>query len=410
MLQSQLFTKTSKTTPKDEVSISSQLLIKAGYIDKLMSGVYTYLPLGYLVLKNIEKIIREEIQLINAQEILMPSLTPKDPWVKTGRWKTFTDLYKLTDANKKDVALAATHEEVITPLAKKFIDSYRDLPTYIFQIQNKFRSELRAKSGLIRGREFIMKDLYSFHQDANDLEKYYQKVIKAYNKIFTRCEIDKNTFFTFASGGTFSKYSHEFQTTSEAGEDSIHICTNCKTAINKEIKTEQKNCPVCNKNKFELKKSIEVGNIFKLGEKYSRAFKFEYIDKNGKAKPIIMGCYGIGLGRLLSTIVELNNDQGGIIWPKETTPFQTHLINIDNEKTAKELYKKLEQEGISILYDDRNLSAGIKLNDSDLMGIPIRIISSQRNKDKFELKIRNKKETTEYGLNQIINKVKNYYA
>ena len=399
MFQSKIFTKTIKETPKDEISVNSQLLIKAGFIDKLTAGVYSFLPLGFLVLKKIENIIREEMKNISAQEILMPALHPKDNWQKTKRWDVLDVLFKLKGRNNKEYALGATHEEIVVPLVKKFVSSYKNLPIFVFQIQDKFRDELRVKSGLLRGREFIMKDLYSFHLDEKDLDDYYEKVANAYFKIFERCGILSQTYLTLASGGTFSKYSHEFQTISSAGEDVIFICQKCDLAINKEIKDEIKKCPECDSENFKQEKSIEVGNIFKLGIKYSQPFGLTVKDEKGNEKPIIMGCYGIGLGRLMGAIVEVWHDDKGIIWPLEVAPFTVHLIQIESskrvKKSAEKLYQDLRKRGIEVLYDDReDKSAGEKLVDCDLIGIPIRIVISERTlkRNSFEVKERAKKE------------------
>jgi len=266
MLQSQLFSKTLKEAPKDEKSVNAQFLIRGGFADKLMAGVYNMLPLGWRVFKKIENIIREEINEVGGQEIYMPTMHPKEHWDKTGRWQDLEVLYRLEE---EEIAFGPTHEEIVSPLAKKFIRSYKDLPVYVYQIQNKFRKELRAKSGLLRGREFVMKDLYSFHADKEDLESYYEQVRGAYEKIFERVGLKEHTYYTYASGGSFSDFSHEFQAVAEAGEDLIHICKNCGLAVNEEIKAEISACPKCKKEDFEQKKAIEVGNIFKLNTKFS---------------------------------------------------------------------------------------------------------------------------------------------
>ncbi|MCX6719948.1 MAG: hypothetical protein NTV36_02465, partial [Candidatus Staskawiczbacteria bacterium] len=370
MLQSKLFLKISKDKSADVESVSHDLLTRAGYVDQLMAGVYSYLPLGFRVLQNIENIIRKNITAIDGQEILMPSLNPKENWEKSGRWTSLDVLFKLKGAGDKDIALAATHEEVVAPLAKKFIFSYKDLPVYLFQIQNKFRNELRAKSGILRTREFLMKDLYSFHTSQEDLDKYYAKAIKAYANIFKECGIGKQTFLTSASGGTFSRYSHEFQTLTEAGEDIIYVCQKCKMAINKEIKAENPACPNCSSDSFEEKKAVEVGNIFKLGTKYSLPFDLKYKDKDGSEKHAIMGCYGIGLSRVMGAVVEANYDERGIIWPKEIAPFTAHLIAIKSDKktvktTSEKIYQDLQKQGVQVLYDDReDKSAGEKFAEA----------------------------------------------
>ena len=326
MRQSELFTKTSKTEPKDETSINARLLTKAGFIQKLGAGIYSFLPLGFLVLKKIENIIREEMNAIGGQELLMPALHPKEIWEETGRWQTADYLYKLKDRQDKYFALGATHEEVITDIVRKYISSYKDLPLYLYQIQVKFRDELRAKSGLLRAKEFIMKDLYSFHADEEDRKQYYETIKKAYLKIFKRCGLD--AIVAEASGGIFSKeFSHEFQVPTSAGEDIIYFCPTGDFSQNKEIaerKTGDK-CPKCGKP-IEEAKTIEVGNIFALGTKYSEPMKAHFVDKNGSKKPIIMGCYGIGLGRVMGAAVEVHHDEKGIIWPEEIAPFKAHLV------------------------------------------------------------------------------------
>lgn len=397
MRQSQLFTKTTKEALKDEKSTNSQLLIRAGFIDKLMSGVYSFLPLGFLVLKKIENIIREEMVDIGGQEVFLPALHPKENWFQTNRWQ-HQEMFKLKSRSGKDYSLGWTHEEIITPLVQKFVKSYKDLPVFVFQIQDKFRDELRVKSGLLRTVEFLMKDLYSFHKDEKDLDWYYEKVKRTYFKIFERCGLKKQTFLTLASGGTFSQYSHEFQTITSFGEDTIYLCEKCKLAINKEIIAEGKyQCPKCKNKDLEIKKAIEVGNIFKLKDKFSQPFNFTFVDKNGKKKPILMGCYGIGLGRLTGAIVEVYHDERGIIWPKEVAPYQIHLIQIENtkkvKKAAEKLYKDFQKNKIEVLYDNRiDKSAGEKLVEADLIGIPVRIVVSEKTLKKGCVEIKKRKE------------------
>ena len=400
MRQSQLFPKTQKEAPKDETALNAKLLARAGFVDKLMAGVYTFLPLGLRVLKKIEDIIREEMTKAGGQEILMPALQPKENWEITGRWETMDDLYKIKDASKREFALGPTHEEVIVPLLKKIIFSYKDLPLYIFQIQNKFRMEMRAKSGLLRGREFMMKDFYSFHADEKDRDKYYEAMADVYRIIFNRVGIGQETYFTFASGGTFSIYSHEFQTVTKAGEDIIHICDKCRVAINDGIIKEQKFCPQCNASDFRKEKAVEVGNIFKLKNKFADDFNLKFKDKSGFEQSVVMGCYGIGLGRLMGTIVEVNNDENGLIWPEAVAPFKVHLINLaagkksSVEEAAENLYKELLAKNIEVLYDDReDISLGKKLVDADLIGLPWRVVVSEKTgTDKIEIKKRNEKE------------------
>ncbi|MBI4691906.1 MAG: prolyl-tRNA synthetase [Candidatus Terrybacteria bacterium] len=396
MLQSKLFPKTQKQAPRDEISANAQLLIRAGFIDKLMAGVYTFLPLGFRVLKKIENIIREEMVGAGGQEILMPALQPKENWDKTGRWETMNDLYRIKDARDKEFALGPTHEEIIFPFLKKTISSYKDLPVYVFQIQNKFRMELRAKSGLLRGREFLMKDFYSFHANENDRDRYYDLMIDIYKRVFARAGVGKETYFTFAPGGTFSKYSDEFQTVTEAGEDVVHICDKCRKAINNEIFREQRKCPQCGKSDFRKEKAIEVGNIFKLKNKFAEDFDLKFKDKDGHEKFVITACYGIGLGRLMGAVVEVNHDDKGIIWPEAVAPFRIHLLLLNNElrikNKADELYKDLQKAKIEVLYDDRDdVSAGEKFAEADLIGIPYRVVVSEKTaaQNKLEIKKRN---------------------
>lgn len=408
MRQSTLFAKTIKNISEEEKSANAQLLTRAGFIDKLSAGVYTFLPLGLRVLDKIENIIREEINGIGGQEIMMLALHPKSIWERTGRWENLDVLFKLKGNDVKEYALGATHEEVIVPLLAKHILSYKDLPAYVYQIQAKFRNEKRAKSGILRGRQFLMKDLYSFHANEKDLDEYYEKAKETYWKIFSRVGIKEKTLLTLASGGTFSKYSHEFQTITDAGEDVIYICKKCRLAINKEIlKDENPVCPECQNDDFEIKKAIEVGNIFKLGTKYSEPFNLKFKDADGANKTVIMGCYGIGLDRLMGTVVEASHDKNGIIWPGSIAPFRTHLVLLDTEnnaakKSAENLYGSLLKADIEVLYDDRNLSAGVKFKDSDLMGIPLRIVVSARTGDKFETKKRSSGEIKLLKLNEVI--------
>ena len=396
MRQSKLFAKTQKQIPKDEEAINAKLLIKAGFIDKTMAGVYAFLPLGWQVFKKIENIIRQEMKILGGQEILMPTLQPKTNWEKTNRWQTYDSLYKFTSFySKTELVLGPTHEEIISPLMAKFVSSYKDLPKYVFQIQNKFRDEPRAKSGLLRGKEFFMKDLYSFHKNEADLDKYYEKAKKSYEKIFKTLCLDKLTYLTFASGGTFSKYSHEFQTLTQAGEDTIYICDKCKIAVNEEIISEQNACPLCGNKNLRKEKAIETGNIFKLKIKYSQPFGLGYKDEKGDKHDVIMGCYGMGLNRLMGTIVEIFHDEKGIIWPEKAAPFAAHLIIIgDNQKNSDKLYQSLQKTGVEVLYDDRkDVSAGEKFADADLIGIPYRLVISEKTGKKIEIKKRNETKT-----------------
>jgi prolyl-tRNA synthetase len=396
MRQSKLFVKTLREDPKDEVSANARLLVRAGFIDKLMAGVYTYLPMGFRVLKKIENIIREEMDEIGGKEVLMPALHPLENYVKTGRDK-IDILFHTESVTGNKLVLGQSHEEVIVPLVKKFIQSYKDLPLVVYQIQTKFRNELRAKSGIFRGREFLMKDMYSFHLDEDDFNEFYERVINAYRKIFDRVGIGGKTHITYASGGTFSKYSHEFQTLTDAGEDTIYLCEKCREAINREIRDEVKKCLKCGETSAAEKKSIEVGNVFPLKSKFSDAFGLAVKDEKGSKHSVIMGCYGIGLGRLMGAIAEIHNDARGIIWPEGVAPFKIHLISLGDgaKKEAEKLYYKLLAKKAEVLYDDRDdKTAGEKFADADLIGIPFRVVASDKTLEKngFEIKSRLEKE------------------
>ncbi len=405
MRQSKLFTKTTKEMPRDEVSINAQLLIRAGFIDKLMAGVYTYLPLGLRSLKKIQAIVREEMNRIGGQEILMPALTPKDIWETTGRWDKIDVAFKLKGAGDKEYSLASTHEEVITPLVRKFVNSYKDLPVAVYQIQDKFRNEPRAKSGLLRGREFNMKDLYSFHKDEKDFSDFYEKAKEAYLNIFERCGLD--AVIAEADGGVFTnKYSHEFQVFTENGEDTIYTCKKCNTHRNAEIVKEEK-CPICG-GKLEKNKAIEVGNIFPLETRFSDAFKFTYLDKDGKKQPVLMGCYGIGPSRVMGSIVEVHYDDKGMVWPESVAPYTHHLISLCTEeadiKRADDLYDVLTNQGMEVLYDDREgVRAGEKFADSDLIGLPHRIIISPKTLENDSIEVKSR-----LGGEENIIKIKDY--
>ena len=395
MKLSKLFTKTKKQISQEEKSINAQLLERAGFISKEMAGVYNYLPLGLLMLKKVENIIREEINAIGGQEVLMPTLSSIESYKITKRDKIDV-LFKTKLHTGSEFVLNQSHEEVVTPLVQRYANSYKDLPVYVYQIQNKFRNEPRAKSGLLRGREFIMKDLYSFHQDEKDFNEYYEKQKEVYKKIFKRLGYGDKTYITYASGGTFSKYSHEFQTLCQTGEDEIYLCEKCKIAVNKEIIDEQNKCPECGNDKLVQKKAIEVGNIFPLKTKFSEAFKLTYKDKDGKDKPVIMGCYGIGLSRQMGTIVELFHDEDGMILPESVAPFKYHIVLLgikNKELRVEQIIKNLGGEE-NCLIDDREVSAGQKFADADLMGMPYRVVISAKTleKDSVEIKKRSEKD------------------
>ncbi len=566
MRYSKFFGRTKHETPHDSNSINAELLTKAGFIDKLSAGIYSMLPMGMKSMHKINNIIREEMNAVGAQEILMPALHPIEIWQTTGRDMTMDDVLYRTKSGEKDFVLGPSHEETVTPLAKKQIQSYKDLPLCVYQLQTKFRDEPRAKSGLLRGREFGMKDMYSFHTSEEDLNEYYEKVIEAYLNVYSRCGLD--AYVIEASGGAFTdKISHEFSIKTEAGEDIMILCPGCKFAQNLEIaegkydnpssdeKEEEKElidferdktikaaaqglgidewrvlksvvymiedegpvailirgdfsvnpdkvekyfkkrarpanseelkeyglvegfispvmadgspngkipfigdfsikemknfesganelnkdwknlnmgrdfqvkdfadfvevkggfmCPQCGKQ-LEKEKAVEAGNIFKLGTKYSKDFDLSFTDSDGKRKPVIMGCYGIGSTRLLGTIVEASHDDKGIIWPKSVAPFLVHLVTIgddDEVKTiAQKLYENLHNESIEVLFDDRDAGPGLKLNDADLIGLPLRIVVSKRTiaENSAEWKERDKKEAEKIEIDEVIEKIKEF--
>jgi prolyl-tRNA synthetase len=401
MRQSQLFTKTRKEAPKDEVSKNAELLIRAGFIHKEMAGVYSFLPLGLRVLNNIVGIIREEMNEIGGQEVSLSALQEKLNWQKTDRWddEKMDVWFKTKLKNDTELGLAPTHEEPLTAIMKNFVASYRDLPKAVYQFQTKFRNETRAKSGIIRGREFLMKDLYSFSRDQKEHDEFYQKAKAAYVRIFERVGLGSVTYPTFALGGSFSKYSEEFQTISDAGEDIIYVDETKRIAVNKETLSPEilKDLGLDKKALVE-KKGIEVGNIFNLGTKFSEPLDLLFVDDKGEKHNVIMGCYGLGPSRLLGTIVEVLSDVKGIVWPKEVAPFVVHLIEMKGSEAvsnaAEKIYRDLNKKGISVLWDDRDTRAGEKFADADLIGIPYRVVVSEKTlkENKVELKLRTEDE------------------
>ena len=401
MLYSKSFIKTYRETPKEADAISSSLLMRGSYIDKVAAGVYTLLPLGWQVASKIMKIIREEMNAINGQELYMPSLLPKELWEETGRFKTIDPpLFIVKDRHEKEYGLASTHEEVVTNLAKKFISSYKDLPKMIYQIQNKFRNEMRSTGGLLRVREFLMKDAYSFHATNEDFEDYYKKVIEAYKKIFSNVGVDVRLVEAH-SGSIGGEKSNEFMLLSETGEDTIFICEKCDWAANTELIKNVDKCPKCG-GKVSQTKAIEVAHIFSLGTLYSKKMGANYTDADGKLQPLIMGCYGIGIGRLMAAIIEANHDEAGIIWPKEIAPYDIYLIDLEGSRGEK-VYEELIKAGIGVLFDDRDVSAGVKFSDADLLGLPYRLTVSNKTleTDSIELKKRSEKETKLIKISEI---------
>lgn len=376
--------KTRKEIPADADSINASYLIRAGFVHKHMAGVYALLPLGLIVCKKIEKIIREEMNAIGGQEILMNVLQPKELWEETDRWDSTVDIfYKLKDSRGKELNLAPTHEEEVIDIVRRNIKSYKDLPLALYQIQTKFRNEPRVKSGLLRGREFMMKDMYSFSDSIEQHEEFYNKVVESYKIIFKRLGLE--TKIAEASGGIFSKYSHEFQILTPVGEDTIFHCDSpageCDFAQNKEIAEVKKGdkCPKCG-GAIEESRGIEAGNIFSLKDRFSKPMKATFLDNKGKEKEFIMGCYGIGITRTLATIIEIYYDatKNKMIWPKEVAPFSIHLISLNQNTEAEKIYKKLIEDKVEILFDDRDISAGEKFAEADLVGCSKRIIISKK--------------------------------
>lgn len=400
MRYSQLFAKTSKDTPKDEVSTNAKLLLRGGFIDKLMSGSYTLLPLGLRVLKKIEQIIREEINSTGAQEVLMPLLHPKSVWNETGRWETAKEVMYQLKKGDKEYALSFTHEEIALDLVRRHSQTYKDYPIKFYHFSTKFRDELRAKSGILRGREFIMKDLYSLHTSKEDFEKYYEEIKKVYLKIFKRLGLD--VIITEAGGGVFTKNTtHEFQVLSDAGEDEIVLSLDGKTARNVELFDDKSN--------LETVKAIEVGNIFGFGQEYSKKMNVVFTNEKGKKDYPFLGSYGIGLTRNMGTIVEAHHDDRGIIWPKSVAPFDVYLVHVEDPGTegqAEKIYNVLKKAGVDVLWDDReDVSAGEKFATADLIGIPVRLVVSKKTGSKVEWKQRESEKIELLAVSEVISKI-----
>ncbi|OGK28721.1 hypothetical protein A3D06_01450 [Candidatus Roizmanbacteria bacterium RIFCSPHIGHO2_02_FULL_40_9] len=401
-----------KDTSREYDSRSHQLLIQGGFLDQVASGLYTFLPPGRNVLKKIEHIVRKHIKDLGALEVDMPSLQPKPLWEQTQRWDAVDVLYKVESRHGGEYGLAATAEEVVTPLAKKYIKSYKDLPLALFQITNKFRDEPRPKSGILRGREFRMKDLYSFHANEDDFNQFYARVIDAYLKIFKECGLE-DVKITEASGGDFTnKHSHEFNVLTDAGEVDLIYCATSNKALNTEVVKNPKHPEIQCDGEIKEGKAVEVGNIFDLQYRFSKPFDFKYVDEYGKKHLILMGCYGIGTSRLIGAVVETHNDKGGMIWPKNITPFHAHLANLNSKdaKFADLIYRTLTAEGFDVLYDDRDdISAGEKLVTADLIGIPIRLVVSERTKDCVEWKERTSEKANLMTPTDLVDKLRFEY-
>jgi prolyl-tRNA synthetase len=418
MKQGGIFTKTRRDAPKDETSKSAQFLIRAGFIHKEMAGVYTMLPLGLRVLNKIENIVREEMNLLGANELNLTALQDSEIWKKTNRWDdaVMDNWFKTKLKNETEIGLATTHEEPITNLMRDHINSYKDLPVAAYQFQTKFRNELRAKSGIMRGREFLMKDLYSFSLNEEQHNEFYEKAKEAYFKIFKKVGLGEITHLTFASGGVFSKYSHEFQTLCDVGEDLIYIDSKSGTCINKEVLNDEVLAELkINREDLVENKAIEVGNIFPLGTKFSDPLELVIDNPDGQRTPVIMGSYGIGIGRLMGTVAEIFADENGLNWPINISPFEVHILNLsanDAEcvKRAEEVYKTLKENGVEALLDDRDVSGGVKFADSDLIGVPYKIVIGKNSLSLGADKVFYRRkgevlEDTEITLNDLMKKI-----
>lgn len=414
MRLSRLFTRTTKNVPADETARNAQLLIQAGYIHKEMAGVYAYMPLGLKVLENIKGIVREEINNIGGQEVLMTTLQPRDIWEKTDRWdeKKVDNWFKTKLANGTELGVGLTHEEPIVDASGNYVNSYKDLPYYVYQIGNKFRNELRAKSGLLRGREFLMKDMYSLARSQEEHEQMYEKAIEAYHKVYNRLGVGDRTYRTYADGGIFTtRFSDEFQTLSDVGEDKIFVDEAKRVAINEEIMTDENLAKLgLNRDDLVEKRGVEVGNTFHLESKYTDALDVYYTNEQGERRSIIMGCYGIGVSRLMGVVAELFSDDKGLVWPEAIAPAKVYLVRIGGDEAvrhADELYEELKSKGVEVLYDDRDARPGEKFADSELMGIPYRVTVSDRliESEKYEFTTRKTGETSELTRSDLFAKL-----
>lgn len=411
MKRSNLFVKTSKNAPSDEVAKNAQLLIRAGFVHKEMAGVYAYLPLGLRVLEKIKNVVREEMNSINSNELIMASLQRKEIWERTGRWSDeVVDVWfksKLKD--ETEVGFGWSHEEPIVETMKQFVQSYKDLPISVYQFQTKLRNELRAKSGIMRGREFVMKDMYSLHATAEDLEDYYQKATEAYKRVYDRLGIGDDTYVTFASGGAFTKFSHEFQTICDAGEDVIYLHRAKNIAVNEEVLDDAVAELGVSRDELEPIKTAEVGNIFNFGTQKTDELGLYYTDSDGKDQSLHVGSYGIGITRVMGVIVEKFADDKGIVWPENIAPYKVYLVSIGEKGSDKadEVYKTLTDHGIEVIYDDRDARAGEKFADAELMGIPYRLTVSDRavESDRYELRHRQTGDDSVLTVAELLDKL-----
>jgi prolyl-tRNA synthetase len=395
MRQSQLFTKTRKEIPADEVAKNAQLLIRAGYVHKVMAGVYAYTPLGLKVLERIKQIVREEMNAVGGQELIMTSLQPPEIWQGTGRWsdEAVDVWFKTALKDGSELGLAWSHEEAIVSMMSQYVNSYKDLPISVYQFQTKLRNELRAKSGIMRGREFVMKDMYSLHSSQEDMDEYYDKVVEAYKRIYERLGLGEDTFVTFASGGAFTKFSHEFQTLCDAGEDILYINSEKTVAVNEEVLDDATKEIGISKDELSPVKTAEVGNIFKFGTEKGEQMNVTYKDIDGVDKPIYLASYGVGITRVMGVLVEKFGDEKGLVWPESVAPFKVHLVGLNLEDGeikdwAEGVYSSLKEAGVEVLYDDRiETRAGEKFSDSDLLGLPYRIVVSKKGKESGQFEV-----------------------
>lgn len=410
MRVSHIFTKTLKQAPADEVAKNAQLLIRAGFVYKEMAGVYAYLPLGRLVLDNIIQVIREEMDGIGGNEISLTALQSSEVWKTSGRWddEVLDVWFKTKLANGTELGLAPTHEEPLTKLMKSYIQSYKDLPVYPYQFQIKFRNELRSKSGLMRGREFWMKDLYSFSRTQEEHDTFYETISQAYDRVYARLGLGDVTFKTFASGGSFAKFSHEYQTISPVGEDIIYLHREKKIAINEEVYNDEVLAELgVTRDELEEVKAVEVGNIFTLGTRFSDPLDLSFTDEEGNRQKVIMGSYGIGPSRLMGLIAEHFADDKGLVWPEAVAPYKVSLVSIgDIADQANELYETLQKSGVTVLFDDRNERPGAKFADAELMGLPYRVTTSERlGENQYEFTVRASGETSVLTLDELLAKL-----
>lgn len=414
MKRTELFTKTLRDAPADETSKNAQLLIRAGYVSKEMAGVYSWLPLGLRVIEKIKQIIREEMNSLGGQELIMSTLQNREIWEKSGRWddKVVDNWFKTSLKSGEELGLAFTHEEPIVNLAKKYVKSYKDLakPVAVYQFQNKLRNELRAKSGVMRGREFVMKDLYSFHKNQADLDEYYEKIAGAYSRIFERLGLGDQTFKTFASGGSFTAFSHEFQTVCEAGEDWLFLNREKNVAVNEEVLDDfLAENPEFSRNDFEKVRSAEVGNIFNFGDKKALDMGLNFTNEEGKLTPVFLASYGIGVTRLVGVLAEIFSDEKGLVWPENVAPFQVYLANVGEDPEvidfSRKVYDEFTARNIDVLWDDRSARPGEKFADAELLGIPWRAVISPKTDGKIELTSRMTGETETLAMDEIFAKI-----